>query len=265
MYDSYDRQIDYLRISVTDKCNLRCVYCMPAEGVPLRGHEEMLSFEQIRAVVRAGVGLGITKVRLTGGEPLVKRGIVGLVKTIREVPGLRHLGMTTNGVLLEPLAAALRQAGLDSLNISLDTLNPERYRALTRCGEITRVLAGIEAARVQGFPIKINTVVLNDTPAEEISALREFCSQRSLTLQLINHYSLTEEKMDHYKFDRPPDCSKCNRIRLLADGHLKPCLHSDHEIPLDFGDLEASLRRAILSKPERGSVCSQRSMMEIGG
>jgi cyclic pyranopterin phosphate synthase len=265
MFDVFERKINYLRISVTDKCNLRCVYCMPAEGVPLRRHDELLSFEQIAAVVRAGVKLGITKVRLTGGEPLVKRDIAGLVKMIKEVPGLRHLGMTTNGVLLKRLAADLKKAGLDSLNISLDSLNPERYRALTRGGELGRVLDGIEAARALGFPLKINTVVLNDTGEDEITVLRRFCSRRDLSLQLINHYALTEDKLDHYQFDRPPDCRHCNRIRLLADGRLKPCLHSDTEIPLDFHHLEESLRRAVLAKPQRGSSCTKRNMVEIGG
>jgi cyclic pyranopterin phosphate synthase len=265
MFDAFEREIDYLRISVTDKCNLRCVYCMPAEGVPPRRHDELLSFEQIAAVVRAGVKLGITKVRLTGGEPLVRRGIVALVSMLKGVPGLRQLGMTTNGVLLKRLAGDLRRAGLDSLNVSLDSLQPERYRALTRGGELDRVLAGIEAARAQGFPLKINTVVLNDTSDTEIEAMRAFAGRQNITLQLINHYALTEEKLDQYQFDRPPDCRRCNRIRLLADGHLKPCLHSDHEIRLDFDDLEESLRRAILAKPGRGSRCRQRNMVEIGG
>ena len=134
MYDSYNREITYLRISVTDKCNLRCRYCMPEEGVPVRRHEEFLSFEEITAVVRAAVKLGVTKVRLTGGEPLVKRGIVDLVRMVRSVEGLRHLAMTTNGTLLARFAGELKAAGLDSVNVSLDTLDPERYRHLTRGG-----------------------------------------------------------------------------------------------------------------------------------
>ena len=269
MFDSYDREINYLRISVTDKCNLRCRYCMPAEGVPHRSHEEFLSLEQMAAVVRVGVRLGLTKVRLTGGEPLVKRGIVELVRLIREVPGVRHLGMTTNGVLLPRYADSLRRAGLDSVNISLDTLDPERYREITRVGDIRHVLKGIEAARRAGFPIKINMVVLEDTGPEEIAAMRRFCERRpgakGLTLQLINHYELGEEKLDRYCFDRPPRCSACNKIRLLADGTLKPCLHSNEEIKLDPEHIEESLRRTIAAKPERGDVCTNRPMVEIGG
>jgi cyclic pyranopterin phosphate synthase len=265
MYDSYSRRIDYLRISVTDKCNLRCRYCMPAEGVTIRRHEEFLSFEQITAVVRAAVKLGVRKVRLTGGEPLVKRGIVDLVGMIRRVEGLGHLAMTTNGTVLSRTAAALKAAGLDSLNISLDTLDPQRYRYLTRGGEIQWVLRGIDAAVQQQFPVKINMVVLADTSEREIEGLRRFCSEKGVKLQLINHYDLRAEKSDQYSYDRPPRCEECNRIRLLADGTLKPCLHSDEEIRVDMNDIEGSLIETIARKPQRGLVCTGRSMMEIGG
>jgi cyclic pyranopterin phosphate synthase len=265
MYDSFKRRIDYLRISVTDKCNLRCRYCMPEEGVPKRRHEDFLSHEQIVEVVRAAVGLGLTKIRLTGGEPLVKRGIVELVAMIRAVPGVRHLAMTTNGTLLARLAAGLRKAGLDSLNISLDTLEAERYRYLTRGGSIEQVLEGIEAARREGFPVKINMVVLKDTATEEIERLRGFCRERGLELQLINHFDIAATKSQEYQFDRPPRCSTCNKIRLLADGQLKPCLHSDQEIPLNPEDIAGSLRRTIEAKPENGCSCTNRVMSQIGG
>jgi cyclic pyranopterin phosphate synthase len=265
MFDSYDRQIDYLRISVTDKCNLRCRYCMPAEGVPPRSHEEFLTLEQIVEVVRVAVRLGLTKIRLTGGEPLVKRGIVELVRMIREVEGVRHLGMTTNGVLLARYAVPLREAGLDSVNVSLDTLEPERYSHITRGGDIRRVMGGIQAARQAGFPIKVNMVVLEDTGEEAIEAMRRFCAREGLTLQLINHYSLGREKLDDYAYDRPPRCRACNKIRLLADGTLKPCLHSNEEIPLDLANIEESLRRTIAGKPERGGTCTNRPMIGIGG
>ena len=265
MYDSYNREITYLRISVTDKCNLRCRYCMPEEGVPVRRHEEFLSFEEITAVVRAAVKLGVTKVRLTGGEPLVKRGIVDLVRMVRSVEGLRHLAMTTNGILLDRFAGKLKEAGLDSVNVSLDTLDPERYRHLTRGGEINRVLRGVEAALREKIPAKINMVVLDDTPEQEIAQMRHFCSERGLGLQLINHFALGVEKTDNYRYERPPHCEECNKIRLLADGSLKPCLHSDEEIPIDIEDIEGSLRKTVARKPERGSACTGRSMMEIGG
>jgi len=265
MYDSYNRRIDYLRISVTDKCNLRCRYCLPEEGVPVRRHGEMLRHERIVEVVRAGVHLGLTKIRLTGGEPLVKRGIVELAAMIRCVPGVQHLAMTTNGTLLSALAAPLRRAGLDSLNVSLDTLDPQRYRYLTRWGELADALAGVEAALREGFPLKINMVVLEDTTALEIERMRAFCREKGARLQLINHFALDRTKRQDYRFDRPPKCADCNKIRLLADGQLKPCLHSDLEIPLDPADIEGSLRRTILAKPANGLVCTNRSMAQIGG
>ena len=265
MLDSFDRRITYLRISLTDKCNLRCVYCMPAGGVPKRDHGEFLRFEQITEIVRVGARLGLSKVRLTGGEPLVKRGICDLVAMVRPVEGLKHLAMTTNGVLLERFAPGLRRAGLDSLNVSLDTLDPERYRCLTRTGDLRFVLRGIDAALAEGFPVKINMVVLEDTKGEEIEAMRAFCDKMGLKLQLINHFSLHTQKRDNMPFDRPPRCESCNRIRLMADGNLKPCLHSDHEVPVNFSDIEASIREAVAFKPRQGAVCTNRRMIEIGG
>jgi len=265
MLDKFNRQITYLRISVTDKCNLRCTYCMPPEGINVQSHDNFLSFEEIVEVVKAGVRLGINKIRLTGGEPLVKRGIIELVRMIKRVNGVEHLAMTTNGTLVEQLAAALKQAGLDSINISLDTLDGERYRRLTRGGDINRVFSGIQAVLEAGFPLKLNTVVLEDTHAEEITKMENFCRSRGIKLQLINHYSLTEQKKNNYSFNRPPDCSRCNRLRLLAGGELKPCLHSDIEIKVDFNNIEASLLKAVAGKPEKGSACSSRNMIEIGG
>jgi GTP 3',8-cyclase len=265
MFDRFDREITYLRISVTDKCNLRCSYCMPAEGVPRRCYEDLLSIEQLAEAARAAVGLGITKIRLTGGEPLVRRGILDLVRMIASIPGLQHLGMTTNGTLLAARAKALRAAGLDSVNVSLDTLDPERYMRITRGGRIDDALAGIREAQAAGLPLKINMVVLSDTTAPEIEAMKEFVSAAGLRLQLINHFVLTERKAEGYVFDRPPVCGGCNRIRLLADGTLKPCLHSNTEVRLDPSRPAEGLREAILSKPARGAACTNRSMRQIGG
>lgn len=265
MFDRFERPITYLRISVTDKCNLRCRYCMPAEGVPLRKHEDFLTLEQMTEAARAAVGLGVTKIRLTGGEPLVKRGIVDLVRMLAGIEGLDHLAMTTNGTYLARYAHPLKEAGLDSLNVSLDTLDPDMYRELTRGGEISDVREGIHAAIAEGFPVKLNMVVLPDTAEDGIARMREFCAEIGARLQLINHYELFREKQDNYAFDRPPSCAGCNRIRLMADGMLKPCLHSDIEVPLDFTRLEESLREAILSKPRRGGACVSRAMPQIGG
>jgi len=265
MLDKFNRQITYLRISVTDKCNLRCTYCMPPEGINVRSHDDFLSFEEIVEVVKAAVSLGINKIRLTGGEPLVKRGIIELVRMINRLEGVEHLAMTTNGTLLEQVAEALKEAGLDSMNISLDTLDAERYHRLTRGGDINIVFRGIQAALEAGFPLKLNMVILENTAPPEITKMEEFCSSMGIKLQLINHYSLTEQKKNNYCFNRPPDCSRCNRLRLLAGGELKPCLHSDIEIKVDFDNIEASLLKAVAGKPEKGSVCLRRNIVEIGG
>ncbi|MGD9001732.1 MAG: radical SAM protein, partial [Anaerolineae bacterium] len=149
--DAYNRPISYLRISVTDRCNLRCIYCMPEEGVPWRPHDAVLRYEEIEIIVRAAAELGISKVRLTGGEPLVRLGIVDLVRQIARIPGIDDLAMTTNGVLLARYVRDLVDAGLHRVNISLDTLDAERFRRITRCGDLADVLAGIEAAQQAGL------------------------------------------------------------------------------------------------------------------
>ena len=265
MLDRFNREINYLRISVTDKCNLRCVYCMPADGIPKRKHKDFLTFEQIQMVVKEAAKLGFEKIRLTGGEPLVKKNIEKLVEMIAQVDGIKIIGMTTNGLLLPEKAPLLKKAGLSSLNISCDTLNPERYAKITRIGKLEWVLKGIDAALKENFPIKINMVVTNETTENEIDDMQKFCDDRGMKLQLINHYDLTAEKLNDYTFDRPPNCAFCNRIRLLADGTLKPCLHSNIEVKVDFKNIRESLIKAIKLKPESGYVCTNREMYEIGG
>lgn len=167
--DRFDRRIDYLRISVTDRCNLRCVYCMPPEGVPWRLHADILSYEEIVQIVEAAARLGIHKIRLTGGEPLVRRDVSALVRAISHIPGIEDISLTTNGILLDKLAAPLAEAGLRRVNISLDTLDPIKFRRLTRLGDIDRVWRGIEAAEQVGLaPIKINTVVVRHVNDDEL-------------------------------------------------------------------------------------------------
>jgi cyclic pyranopterin phosphate synthase len=168
-FDAYSRPINYLRISVTDRCNLRCVYCMPPEGIPWRPHEQILRYEEIETIVRAAAKLGVSKVRLTGGEPLVRPGIVDLVGMLAGVPGVDDLTMTTNGVLLSRYAEALAEAGLRRVNVSLDTLRAERFRRITRLGRIEGVLDGIKAAHRAGLePVKINTVVIRGMNEDEV-------------------------------------------------------------------------------------------------
>src|SRR5690554_2627563 len=161
MKDKWSRNIEYLRISITDRCNLRCFYCMPDEGIQKLSHGDILSFEQLYLIVQAAVELGIKKVRITGGEPLVRLGVIEFISKISKLSGLTDIAMTTNGILLEKYAQKLKQAGLHRLNISLDSLREERYRQITRRGELQQVLKGIEAAERVGLsPIKINTVIM---------------------------------------------------------------------------------------------------------
>ena len=266
MFDRFGREITYLRISVTDRCNLRCTYCMPEDGVEFRPHNQILSYESITRIVRAGAELGIRKVRLTGGEPLVRRNLPALVAQIAGIPGIEHVAMTTNGSLLPRYAGPLRAAGLSSVNISLDTLDPERFREITRRGQLEDTLAGIDAARKAGFsPIKLNMVVAPETTEAEIERMGVFCAEKGMELQLIAHYRLDIRKHDHHRFNRPPNCACCNRLRLTAEGALKPCLHSNIEIPVDFDDPAASILEAVRAKPVAGTVCTNRSMMSIGG
>jgi cyclic pyranopterin phosphate synthase len=268
MYDSYDRKISYLRISLTDLCNLRCTYCMPAEGVALKPRSAFLSYEEIIAVVGEAAALGITKIRLTGGEPLVKKDVCFLVQGLKAVRGVEEVAMTTNGTLLAGMAAALKDAGLDRLNISLDTLDAGKYRTITRGGDLGAVLRGIEAARRAGFRgTKINMVLIPGTNDGDVEAMAAFCRQNGLVLQRIRRYSLREreESGGPEEAERPQACARCNRIRLTADGRLKPCLFSDAEIPVDLADIAASLKRAVREKPRRGKSCSIRGVWQIGG
>jgi len=268
MFDGFNRRITYLRISVTDRCNLRCIYCMPPQGVLLREKTQFLTYEDIIKIVRKAAGLGISKVRITGGEPLVRKNISQLIQRIKAVQGLREVALSTNGVLLVSQAFDLKRSGLDRINVSLDTLDPHKYRFLTRGGDLNRVLKGIQAIQNAGFEnTKINMVVIPGFNDNEMNVMAQFCRSQGLQLQRINHYSLYEfsETGQRYELDRPLSCEKCNRIRLTADGKLKPCLFSDIEFPVDFNDIAASLHKAINHKPEKGLRCTVRGNWEIGG
>jgi cyclic pyranopterin phosphate synthase len=175
MIDTHGRKINYLRLSVTDRCNLRCSYCMPAHGIRKKGHEDMLSYEDLYRVARAVVAVGVEKIRITGGEPLVRKGILRFLASLKQIPGLQKLVLTTNGVYLEEMAADLKSAGVESINISLDSLRPDIFFRVTRGGDLSRVLTGIAAAEQAGFKyLKINMVVMrgvNDTEVLDFAAL----------------------------------------------------------------------------------------------
>jgi len=175
LLDSHGRSINYLRLSVTDRCNLRCRYCMPVQGMVKVGHDDILSYEELLLIARTAVAIGVEKIRVTGGEPLVRRGIIDFLRQLAAIPGLQRLVVTTNGVLLPEMALQLHDAGVESLNISLDSLRPENFAAITRGGDLRQVLDGIAAAESAGFRfIKINVVVMrgvNDDELEEFAAL----------------------------------------------------------------------------------------------
>ncbi|MBL7183901.1 MAG: GTP 3',8-cyclase MoaA [Anaerolineae bacterium] len=324
--DSFNRPISYLRVSVTDRCNLRCVYCMPPGGIPWRPHGEILRYEEIERVVQAAAGLGISKVRLTGGEPLVRLGIVDLVTMLATVPGIDDLSMTTNGTLLARYAEELKAAGLKRVNVSLDTLRPEQFRTITRLGELSDTLEGIAAAKQAGLvPVKVNTVVIRGLNDDEVVDFARLTCASDWHVRFIEVMPLGDnadwagngympmgevrERIERElgeliparlrggggpaRYYRLPDaqgsigfitpisehfCYQCNRLRLTADGKLRPCLLSDHEInlrtPLRQGATIEGIKRLIIeavrAKPERHHLSEQvipqgRAMSEIGG
>ena len=314
MKDQFDREISYLRVSVTDLCNLRCKYCMP-DGVCQKRHEDILSFEEIAEIVTAAAELGVRKVRVTGGEPLVRRGCVELCRMIAQVPGIREIDLTTNGVLLERYARELKDAGVTRVNISVDSLDPDKYRDITGGGELTAALAGIRAAQAAGLtPVKLNTVLIGGFNDDEIPAFVELTRRSPLELRFIELMpmggrfgkeaylpgdtvlarvpELTPVEHDGgvARLYRLPDglgrvglisplsrhfCASCNRLRLTSEGNLKPCLHSNQEIPVrgkHGEELLETLRQAIWAKPQmHGALDAEhpseagRSMNTIGG
>jgi len=264
MLDSFGREIRCLRISVTDRCNLRCVYCMPPEGVASVPHERVLPYERMAEVAAAAARLGFDKVRLTGGEPLVRRDVEVLVSLVSALPGIAELAMTTNGTLLAPVARDLAARGLKSVNVSVDSVDPERFAELTRGGRLRDALDGALAARDAGLRVKINAVAIEGREAD-LEGVAAWAAANGLGFQSIARYRLDEEKRDGGVYDRPPACSGCDRIRLLADGTLRPCLHGSKGFPVDFGDVEGSVRRAVLAKPPRGHRSEGYAPAQIGG
>ena len=190
LVDSYGRPHNNLRISVTDRCNIRCVYCMP-EQVEFLPRAQLLSFEEIERFVRIAAPLGIDKLRLTGGEPLVRRDLPVLIEKLAAIPGIRDVGLTTNGILLAPAARRLREAGLERINISLDTMDPAKFQQLTRRTGFEQVIEGILAAKEAGFhPIKVNAVAIRGVTEDDVGPLARFCRQHGLELRFIEYMPL---------------------------------------------------------------------------
>jgi cyclic pyranopterin phosphate synthase len=193
--DSLGRNINYLRLSVTDRCNMRCFYCMPKEGIVSKGHDAVLRYEELLLIAECAVGLGIEKIRITGGEPLVRAGIVGFLSRLAEIIGLRHLALTTNGLLLENMAADLYAAGVQRLNVSLDSLNPTTFAEITRGGDLIRVLKGLDAAEQAGFPPpKINVVIMRGVNDSEILKFAEITQRRGNSIRFIEYMPAVKEE-----------------------------------------------------------------------
>ena len=317
MKDSFAREITYLRLSVTERCNLRCRYCMPEEGVCKKRHEEMLTEDEMIQAVEAAAALGMWKLRVTGGEPLVKKNILSICRRASAVEGIKEVCLTTNGTLLPRLAKPLREAGVDRLNISLDTLNAEKYAYITRQGSLEDALCGIEAGFDAGFDkIKINAVLIGGFNDDEITDLAALTMRYPVDMRFIELMPMYDNEEFGPKAYVPgravlaalPEaepagsdggvaalyklpgaqgniglisavsnhfCAACNRIRLTADGKLKPCLHSAQEYNikgLGYDEMLETMRQAIQAKPACHLPLSAkehseagRSMNQIGG
>lgn len=266
MLDKYNRKINYLRISVTDRCNLRCVYCMPENGVPLLKHDDILSFDEIVTVTKIAVQKGIDKIRITGGEPLVRKGIVDLIRMIGKIEGISDFSMTTNAILLDQFAEDLKKAGLHRVNISLDTIDPEKFSQITRGGDIQKVFAGIEAAKNAGLePIKINCVIKKDHHESDALTVAKFCNENDLHVRFIQEMNLEKGDFSVVHGGTGGDCGNCNRIRLTANGMIKPCLFSDIQYNVRELGAEKAIDLAVGNKPQSGQVNLTGKFYNIGG
>lgn len=266
MLDRYNRKINYLRISVTDRCNFRCTYCMPEEGVPLKKHSDILSYDEIVEIVKIGTQLGITKIRLTGGEPLVRRDLLYLVKMLSDIPEIEDIGLTTNGVFLPELATKLKAAGLKRVNISLDTLDSEKFIKITRLGNLKDVLEGIDAAlEAKLLPVKINFVRIPGENEEDEKEVRDFCAKKNLQIRFIRQMNLRTGEFSAVEGGAGGNCEICNRLRLTADGYLVPCLHSNLRYNVRELGIQEAFGRAVEFKPEKGIGTESHEFSNIGG
>lgn len=265
MLDRYNRNITYLRVSVTDRCNLRCIYCMPEGGIDLLKRDEILSMEEIAEVIKVGAKLGIRKIRLTGGEPLVRKGIVELVEMINQIKGINEITMTTNGILLPKYAEALKKAGLNRVNISLDSVSPEQYKKVTRGGNLENVIAGIRAAKAAGLtPVKINVVKLS-SDKQDLLALKDFAAAEGAQVRFITQMDLRTGEFEQVEGGDGGNCVICNRLRLTANGMIKPCLFSNREFNVKEYGIENAFLKALNVKPKQGAVNQIGSFYNIGG
>lgn len=266
MLDSFHRRINYLRISVTDRCNLRCTYCMPADGIEWMPHDSILSLEEIYEFAKVAVDKGVNKIRITGGEPLVRKGIINLVKMIASLDGVNDLAMTTNGVYLNKYAQELKDAGLHRVNISLDTIDETDFNKITRVGQLQDVIKGIEAAKVAGlFPIKINCVIKNNQFEPHAQGVAKFCQENDLEVRFIKEMNLETGTFSQVIGGEGGHCASCNRLRLTASGQVMPCLMSEFGYSVRELGSEGAINAALGNKPESGSTNKKNAFYNIGG
>jgi GTP 3',8-cyclase len=266
LVDQFNRQISYLRISVTDRCNLRCQYCMPEEGVEMLRHEDVLSFEDIVTFTETAVSMGIRKIRLTGGEPLVRKHICQLVALLAKIKGVEDFGMTTNGILLAKYATQLKEAGLQRVNISLDCIDPGVFKKITRCGDINDVFKGIDAAKKAGFEtIKINCVIKKNAQEPNAKAVASFGEENNLQVRFIRQMDLEAGQYWVVDGGTGGDCKVCNRLRLTSNGQLKPCLISDLSYDIRKMGFKKAIEVAVDRKPKKGVFSTKNKFHSIGG
>lgn len=321
--DALGRTIHYLRVSVTDRCNFRCSYCMPREGVRWIPHQEILSYEELSRIIQAFVQLGVSKVRITGGEPLARRDVIPFIAKVAQLPGLQDLAMTTNGSMLSKYASDLKKAGLQRVNVSLDTLKSDRFSTLANCDALQQVLSGIASAEQAGLtPIKINVVVMNGMNTDELADFARMTLDKAYHIRFIEYMPFQACAADEQRLvsmaamqkiladngfdtllpqiagDGPAKnykilgakgtigfitpvtnhfCDQCNRLRLTADGRIKPCLLSNTEFDVKSllragvsdPELLNFLRHTIWTKPSHHQLDTQpileRGMSKIGG
>ncbi len=310
LIDLHERTIKYLRISVTDRCNFRCRYCMPEGGIDWLCHEKVMRYEEFLRILKVCIPRGVEKVRITGGEPLVRKGLTAFIESAKRIEGLRELSLTTNGVMLSSMAPGLKRAGLDRVNISLDTLDKEKFSFITRVNAYDKTMEGIKAALEHGFsPVKINVVAIRGFNDDEIPAFADLTRNNPIEVRFIelmpmgcaakygDHEVISSPEIiriieDHYGEMEPVEylhgpaevfrikgaqgkiglisamsetsfCSTCNRIRITADGHLRPCLFSDEQLdlltPMRKGisdkDLEALIEEGVRMKQRSHGMC----------
>lgn len=316
MIDNYGREINYLRVSVTDRCNFRCLYCMEESGIVGLAHQDILSLEELYYVITQAVELGINKVRITGGEPLTRKGILPFIESVGKIPGIIDLAMTTNGALLSPYLERLKMAGLKRINLSLDTLDPDKFKTITRIGNIGEVLVALDKALALGFKVKINCVLMRGINDDEVVDFLELAKNKAIDVRFIElmpignnndfavkHFISYQEilakydlqaisKADihspasYYQYQDSAGkigfitalsnhfCQYCNRLRLTADGKLRPCLLQEIEY-----DVREALRKglsvkeliteSIKAKPQshllNQQITATRQMNKIGG